>query len=239
MKKYHLLSLSIIFTLLIGCTASDVNKILQGASSSTLSNEDVGNGLKEALIKGISVGSQRASKEDGFLGNELIRIALPEEFSQVEGTMRKLGLGAEVDKVLLAINRGAENAAKEAQPIFVNAIKQLTIQDAFSILKGEPDAATQFLRRTTTADLTALFQPRVQESLNQVGATRHYTDLVNAYNAIPTTKKLNPDLNAYVTEKALDGLFKLVAEEEKKIRENPLERTTVLMRRVFAAQDKN
>lgn len=237
MKKYHLLSLSIIFTLFVGCTASDVNKILQGASSSTLSNEDVGTGLKEALIKGISVGSQRASKEDGFFRNELIRIALPEEFSQVEGTMRKLGLGAEVDKVLLAINRGAENAAKEAQPIFVNAIKQLTIQDAFSILKGEPDAATQFLRRTTTADLTALFQPRVQESLNQVGATRHYTDLVNAYNAIPTTKKLNPDLNAYVTERALDGLFKLVAEEEKKIRENPLERTTVLMRRVFAAQD--
>lgn len=237
MKKLNTFSLSIIFLLLFGCTATDLNKVLQGASNAVLSNEDVANGLKEALVKGISVGSESASKEGGFFKNELIRIALPEEFSKVEGTMRKLGLGGEVDKVLLAINRGAENAAKEAGPIFINAIKQLTIQDAFTILKGEPDAATQFLRRTTSDQLATLFQPRVQESLDQVGATRHYTDLVNAYNAIPSTKKLNPDLNAYVTEKALDGLFKLIAEEEKNIRKNPLERTTVLMRRVFAAQD--
>lgn len=237
MKNLNTFYLSIIFVLLLGCTATDLNRVLQGASNAVLSNDDVANGLKEALVKGISVGSESASKEDGFFRNELIRIALPEEFRKVEGTMRKLGLGGEVDKVLLAINRGAENAAKEAKPIFVNAIKQLTIQDAFSILKGEQDAATQFLRRTTSDQLTTLFQPRIQESLNQVGATRYYTDLVKAYNAIPSTKKLNPDLNAYVTERALDGLFKLIAEEEKSIRENPLERTTVLMKRVFAAQD--
>jgi hypothetical protein len=237
MKNLNTFCLSIIFVLLIGCTATDLNRVLQGASNAVLSNDDVANGLKEALVKGISVGSESASKEDGFFRNELIRIALPEEFRKVEGTMRKLGLGGEVDKVLLAINRGAENAAKEAKPIFVNAIKQLTIQDAFSILKGEEDAATQFLRRTTSDQLTTLFQPRIQESLNQVGATRYYTDLVKAYNAIPSTKKLNPDLNAYVTERALDGLFKLIAAEEKSIRENPLERTTVLMKRVFAAQD--
>lgn len=237
MKNLNTFCLSIIFVLLIGCTATDLNRVLQGASNAVLSNDDVANGLKEALVKGISVGSESASKEDGFFRNELIRIALPEEFRKVEGTMRKLGLGGEVDKVLLAINRGAENAAKEAKPIFVNAIKQLTIQDAFSILKGEEDAATQFLRRTTSDQLTTLFQPRIQESLNQVGATRYYTDLVKAYNAIPSTKKLNPDLNAYVTERALDGLFKLIAAEEKSIRETPLERTTVLMKRVFAAQD--
>lgn len=237
MKNLNTFHLSIIFVLLIGCTATDLNRVLQGASNAVLSNDEVANGLKEALVKGISVGSESASKEDGFFRNELIRIALPEEFRKIEGTMRKLGLGGEVDKVLLAINRGAENAAKEAKPIFINAIKQLTIQDALSILKGEQDAATQFLRRTTNDQLTTLFQPRIQESLNQVGATRYYTDLVKAYNAIPSTKDLNPDLNAYVTEKALDGLFKLIAEEEKSIRENPLERTTVLMRRVFAAQD--
>lgn len=237
MKNLIPFYLSIIFVLLIGCTATDLNRVLQGASNAVLSNDEVANGLKEALVKGISVGSESASKEDGFLKNELIRIALPEEFRKVEGTMRKLGLGAEVDKVLLAINRGAENAAKEAKPIFVNAIKQLTIQDAFSILRGEEDAATQFLRRTTSDQLAVLFQPHIQESLNQVGATRYYTDLVKAYNAIPSTKNLNPDLNAYVTEKALDGLFILIANEEKNIRENPLERTTVLMRRVFAAQD--
>ena len=236
-KKTYTFSLAIIFALLLGCTATDINKILQGAGGSVLSNEDVGNGLKEALVKGISIGAENASKEGGFLKNELIKIALPEEFQKVEGTMRKLGLGSEVDKVLTAINRGAENAAQEAKPIFVSAIKQLTIQDAFSILKGQPDAATQFLKRTTTDQLTILFQPRVQESLNQVGATRYYSDLVKTYNAIPSTKKINPDLNAYVTEKALEGLFYLIAEEEKKIRENPLERTTLLMKRVFAAQD--
>jgi len=237
MKKSPIFILVTVFTLFLGCTSTDINKILQGAGAAVLSNEDVGNGIKETLVKGISIGAESASKEDGYLKNELIRIALPEEFLKVEGTMRKLGLGSEVDKVLTAINRGAENAAKEAKPIFVNAIKQLTFQDAFAILKGQPDAATQFLKKSTSAQLTTLFQPRIQESLNQVGATRYYTDLVKAYNAIPSTKKINPDLNAYVTEKALEGLFRLIAEEEKNIRENPLERTTILMKRVFAVQD--
>src|SRR5690606_11094129 len=136
MKKRNTFYLALIFILFIGCTSTDLNRVLQGASNAILSNEDVANGLKEALVKGISVGSDSASREGGFYKNELIRIALPEEFRKVEGTMRKLGLGAEVDRVLLAINRGAENAAKEAKPIFINAIKQLTIQDAFSILKG-------------------------------------------------------------------------------------------------------
>ena len=223
--------------LLSSCTATEINKILQGASGATLTNEDVGQGLKEALIKGITEGSENASKLDGFLKNDLIRIALPSEFQKAESTMRQLGLGAEVDKVITAINRGAEKAAVEAKPIFISAIKQLTIQDAFSILRGEPDAATQFLKRTTSAELTKLFRPRVQESLNEVGTTRYYGDLAKAYNAIPTTKNITEDLNAYVTEMALEGLFTLIAQEEKKIREKPLERTTALMKRVFAVQD--
>jgi hypothetical protein len=222
---------------LFGCSGADVNRFIQGASQATLSNDDVGNGLKDALVKGISVGADRAGVEDGFFRNELIRIALPPELRSLENTMRQVGLGSEVDRVLLTINRGAESAAKEAKPIFIGAIRQLTIQDAFSILRGDQDAATRFLQRTTSAQLTELFQPKVQESLNQVGATRHYADLVNAYNAIPTTRKINPDLNAYVTEMAIDGLFKLVAEEELKIRQNPAERTTAIMRRVFASVD--
>lgn len=219
------------------CTSADLNRFIQGASQASLTNEDVGNGLRDALVKGISVGADKASKEDGFFRNELIRIALPEELRNLESTMRQFGLGSEVDRVLLTINRGAENAAREAKPIFISAIRQLTIQDAFAILRGDQDAATQFLQRTTSAQLTELFQPKVQESLNQVGATRHYTDLVNAYNAIPTTRKINPDLNAYVTEMAINGLFKLIAEEELKIRENPAERTTAIMRRVFGSID--
>ncbi len=215
------------------CTSADVNRFIQGASQDSLTNEDVGNGLRDALVKGISVGADQASKENGFFGNQLIRIALPEEMRKLESTMRKLGQGAEVDRVLLTINRGAESAASEAKPIFINAIRQLTIQDAFAVLRGDQDAATQFLRRTTSGQLTQLFEPKVQESLNEVGATRHYTDLVNAYNAIPLTRKINPDLNAYVTEMAISGLFKLIAVEELKIRENPAERTTAIMRRVF------
>ena len=223
--------------LLSSCTAAEINKVLQGAAGATLTDEDVGQGLKEALIKGITEGSENASRLDGFLKNDLIRIALPSEFQKAESTMRKLGLGGEVDKVLTAINRGAEKAAVEAKPIFISAIKQLTIQDAFSILRGEPDAATQFLKRTTSGELTKLFMPRVQESLNEVGATRYYGDLAKAYNAIPTTKNITEDLNVYVTEKELGGLSVLIAREEKNIRENPLERTTALMKRVFAAQD--
>src|SRR5690606_35819215 len=132
-----------------------------GVGSGAPANEDVGQGLKEALLKGISAGAQSASKHDGFFRNELIHLTLREEFRKVEGTMRKLGLGAEVDKVLMAINRGAESAASEAKPHFINAIRQMTIQDAFSILKGQPDAATMYLKKTTTDQLTTLFQPKV------------------------------------------------------------------------------
>ncbi|WP_186753861.1 DUF4197 domain-containing protein [Echinicola salinicaeni] len=223
---------------LLSCTASEVNKFIQGASEATLSESDVSAGLKEALVKGVSVGVESASSTDGFLGNELIRIALPEDVQKVESTLRKFGLGNEVDKVITTINRGAENAAMEAKPIFINAIKQLTIQDAWDILNGGDDAATQYLKSTTSDQLSELFKPHIQESLNQVGATKHYGELANAYNRVPTTKnKLNPDLNGYVTDMAIDGLFKLVAQEEKAIREDPMERSSVLLKRVFAAQD--
>jgi hypothetical protein len=223
---------------MIGCTAADVNKFLAAASESALTENEVGNGLKEALIKGATEGANLASTEDGFFKNELIKIALPEDVQKVESTLRRIGIGAEVDRVILTINRGAENAAKEAKPIFIDAIRQLTIQDAFNILKGQDDAATQYLQRTTAEKLTNLFRPHVEESLNQVGATKYYGDLVSSYNSFPTTsRKLDPDLNAYVTQMAIQGLFELVAKEEKAIRENPAERTTALLRRVFAAQD--
>lgn len=224
---------------ILGCSSADINRILKEAGNQLpLSQQEVAGGLKEALVQGIQKGADSASKVDGFFKNDLIRIALPEDARRVENTLRQVGLGAEVDRVLLAINRGAESAAQEAKPLFINAIRQLTIQDAFNILKGEPDAATQYLRQSTESQLKELFQPRIQEALNQVGATKYYGDLANSYNSLPlTNKKIDPDLNAYVTDRAIDGLFKLVREEEKKIRENPLERTTALMKRVFASQD--
>lgn len=243
MNMHRMRVLKIAYVLLVtllmtGCTASEVNRFIQGATEASLSEQDVSNGLKEALIKGISIGADQASRENGFFKNDLIRIALPEDVQRVETTLRRIGLGSEVDRVLLTINRGAENAANEAKPLFIAAIRELTVQDAWDILRGEEDAATSYLKRKTEAELTALFEPHIENSLSQVGATRYYGDLVSAYNGFPTTsRKLDPDLKAYVTRKAIDGLFTLIAREEKAIRENPAERTTALLRRVFAVQD--
>lgn len=221
------------------CSAADLSRILDAAGGSGgLTQQEVSEGLKEALVQGISKGADNASQTDGFFKNDLIRILLPEDARRVESTLRQMGLGAEVDRAILSINRGAEQAAQEAKPIFINAIRQLTIQDAFNLLRGDRDAATQFLRRTTETQLIDLFEPRIAESLNEVGATRYYGDIAKTYNALPlTNRKIDPDLKEYVTARAIDGLFLLVAEEEEKIRANPLERTSALMRRVFAAQD--
>lgn len=228
------------FVLISSCSSAQINKLLKDATSGKipLSQNEVAEGLKQALEQGISKGTDLASMTDGYFKNELIKILMPEDARKVENTLRQMGLGSEVDRALLTINRGAENAAKEAKPIFVNAIKQMTIQDAFGILKGDQTAATEYLRRTTNAQLVALFQPKIQASLDEVGATKYYGDLAKSYNAIPLTRqKVDPDLNAYVTQKAIDGLFTLIAEEEKNIRANPGGRTTDLMKKVFAQQD--
>lgn len=230
----------LVFIMFNACSSADLNRLLKEAAGGQLplTEQDVAMGLREALVQGIGKGTDLASMENGFFGNEVIRILLPEDARRVENTLRQVGLGSEVDRALLAINRGAERAAKEAKPIFVNAIRQMSIQDAFSILRGGETSATDYLRRTTEAQLLTLFNPIIQESLDQVGATRFYGDLANAYNSMPlTNRKIDPDINAYVSQRALDGLFTLVAEEEKNIRENPAERTSALMRRVFAAQD--
>ncbi len=208
--------------------------ILSGTGQ--LSKEEVGAGLKEALTKGASNGSDLASQVDGYFKNPEIRIPFPPEVKNVETRLRQIGMGGEVDKFVLALNRAAEDAAKEAKPIFVSAIKQMTIQDAFSILKGEQDAATRYLKRTTSDQLTQAFQPIIQNSLSKVNATQYYHNLISAYNKIPLVKKVNPDLEAYATQKALDGLFVMVAKEEKAIRQNPQARTSELLKKVFSQQ---
>jgi len=232
--------ITILFSVLFlqGCTSADINKMLQSAPiGAPLTQSEVSGGLKEALIQGISKGADRASLTDGFNKNDMIRILLPEDIRRVENTLRQVGLGGEIDKAILNINRGAEAAAREAKPIFIDAIRQLTIQDAFTILNGGQDAATGYLRKSTEAQLIGLFQPRIQESLNKVGATKHYSELAQTYNSMPlVNRKIESDLNAYVTARAIDGLFLLIAEEERNIRTNPMERTTALMRRVFGSQ---
>jgi len=226
--------LSACTTAQINQTIGEVNKTM--GSQTPLTTQDVAAGLKEALIKGISNGADLVSQLDGYFKNPSIKIPFPPEVKRVEDRLRQIGLGNEVDKFVMTLNRGAEDAAKEAKPIFIEAIKQMTIEDAWSILKGEKDAATQYLKRTTSPLLKDKFKPVIQNSLNKVNATRYYTDIVTRYNQIPLVQKVNPNLDDYATDKAIEGLFFMIAKEEANIRENPVARTTELLKRVFGAQ---
>jgi hypothetical protein len=191
--------------------------------------------LKEALIKGISTGSDLVSQLDGYFKNPAIKIPFPPEVKKVEDKLRQVGLGNEVDKFVMTLNRGAEDAAKEAKPIFITAIRSMTIQDAWAILRGDQDAATQYLKRTTSVQLKDKFKPVIQNSLSKVNATRYYSDIVKKYNQLPLVQKVNPDLDDYATDKAIEGLFVMIAREEKNIRQNPVARTTELLKKVFGA----
>lgn len=225
--------LGIAFNTSAQVTLKKLKKALEGES---LTTEEVAQGLKEALTNGVSKGSDLVSQVDGYFKNPEIKIPFPPEVKQVETRLRQIGLGSEVDKFVLTLNRGAEDAAKEAKPIFVEAVRQMTIQDAWAILRGEQDAATQYLKKSTSASLKEKFKPIIQNSLNKVNATKYYGDLVNSYNKIPLVQKVNPDLDEYATDKAIEGLFVMIAKEEKNIRENPVARTTELLKKVFGAQ---
>jgi Protein of unknown function (DUF4197) len=214
----------------------NLNKLKDKLTGGKLSNEEVANGLKEALTNGVSKGSDLVSQIDGYFKNPEIKIPFPPEMKLAEEKLRAIGLGEQVDKFVLSLNRAAEDAAKEAKPIFVTAVKQMTIQDAWSILKGQENAATQYLVKTTSIPLKAKFKPVIQASLNKVNATRYYTDLIIAYNKIPFVKKLNPSLDDYATDRAADGLFVMIAKEEKNIRDNPGARTTELLKKVFSSK---
>jgi hypothetical protein len=239
MKKVllgFLLSLSACTTAQVSQTLSEVNKAIAGDSQQPLSTNEVAEGLKEALVKGISNGSDLASQLDGYFKNPRIKIPFPPDVKKVEDKLRQLGLNNEVDRFIMTLNRGAEDAAKEAKPIFIAAIKQMTIQDAWGILKGNETAATDYLKRVTSDQLRAKFKPVIEASLNKVNATKYYGDLVGTYNKVPFVQKVNPDLNDYATTKAMDGLFLLISDEEKKIRKDPVARTTELLKKVFGAQ---
>ncbi len=221
------------------CTVADVQRTMDDVLAGTgapVTQTEVAMGLKQALEVGIKSGAGKAAQTDGYYQNPLIRIPFPEDVQRIENTLRKVGLGSQVDKFILTLNRGAEDAAKSAVPVFMSAIKQMTIADAWAILRGEKDAATQYLKRTTSQQLYEAFNPVMVQSLQKTNATRYYTDIVGEYNKIPLVQKANPDLDDYATRKAIDGLFMLVAQEEANIRENPVARTTELLRRVFAMQ---
>lgn len=214
----------------------DVSEAVYGQSDP--SEQEVARALKQALEVGLGEGAQTLSKENGFFGNPAVKILLPEEARKAEQTLRSLGFNKLCDDLILRLNRAAEKATTAAKPIFLNAIRQMTVRDAMDILFGADDAATRYLQRTTSEQLADAFQPVIQESLQEVNAVSLWNQVFTRYNQLPMVKKVNPELDRYVTNRALDGLFFAIAEEEKKIRENPLKRSTDLLRRVFGYRDK-
>lgn len=207
------------------------------SGDAALSQEETGNGLKEMLNIGVGDAVSFLSAEDGYLGSSY-KILVPEEAQNVVSRLKNVpGFGDVEQNLEEKMNRAAELAVEKAKPIFVDAIKQLTFQDAMSLLMGEKDAATRYLQRTTTQSLTEAFMPIVQQSLDEVNAREYWRTAVTAYNRIPLVQKTNPELDQHVMEKALVGLFGLVEVKEGEIRDNPALRTTELLRKVFAQQD--
>lgn len=216
---------------------SSLNKVVSQVPSSSkgLTNEDIISGLKEALSVGANNSTNKLSMVDGFFKDAALKILMPTEAQKVEKKLRDVGLGKQVDNAILSMNRAAEDAAKSAAPIFLNAIKGITIQDGLSILKGGDFAATNYLKGKTLEQLTQAFRPIIEQSLQKVNATKYWNTVFTTYNSF-SKEKVNTDLSAYVTEKATAGIFYQVSLEEQKIRKDPLARTTDILKKVFSSQ---
>lgn len=214
-----------------------LNKASGGSgSSSSLTTDEIIAGLKDALTVGAQNSANKLSAIDGFFANAAIKVLMPPEAKKVETTLRSAGMGKLVDNAILSMNRAAEEASKSAAPIFVNAIKSMSIQDALGILKGSDTAATGYLRGKTVSALTTAFRPVIDSALKKTAATSYWKTVFDAYNKLPTTfNKINPDLAGYVTEKSLGGMFYQVAQEEQKIRKDPAARVTDILKKVFGS----
>ena len=235
MKK---IILSMVVFSLFGC--AEMQQVLEQLPQQTgiLSQAEMGNGLKEALNNGITKQVTKLTATDGFFRNEAVKILLPAELQKVDTRLRQLGLSKLADDGLRVLNRAAEDAVKEATPIFVDAVKQMTFTDAKNILLGNENSATNYLQTSTSNALYGKFSPVIKNSFAKVGADKIWTQIITKYNSIPLVTKVNPDLTDYTTNKAMEGVFKMIAVEEKDIRTNFSSRTSDLLRRVFAIQDK-
>jgi uncharacterized protein YceK len=230
-KMKKLLLVLVAGVMLSGC---DVLSKLPQSTGGGITEYEAGQGIKEALAQGLTNAVLKLNKEDGFFKDALYKILLPPDAKKVENTLRSLGFNAMVDKAILQINRGAEDAAGFAKPIFVDAIKSMTLQDAIGLVKNGDTSATHFFREKTTAQLIAAFLPVIKTSLDKVDATKYYGDVITKYNNFPlTVKKINPDLASFVTDRATAALFDLVAIEERNIRTNIAARTSDILRKVF------
>ena len=233
MKKAFLLSF-LVFTLF---SCAEMQQVINQLPQTQTMGLDISGGLKEALNNGISLQVSKLTATDGFYRNELVKILLPEELRKVDAALRTIGMGKLADDGLRAINRTAEDAVKEATPIFVDAIRNMNIMDARNILMGNNIAATTYLQNSTTSALYGKFNPVIRNSYAKVGADKIWSNIITKYNTIPLVTKVNPDLTDYTTNKALEGVFKMIAVEEKAIRTNLNSRTSDLLKRVFAMQD--
>jgi hypothetical protein len=237
MKKLPFVTAILLVMVLPSCTNAQflkkVSKAIGTTNAGGFTESEAADGIKEALMKGTGESVTIVSVIDGYFGNPEIKIPFPPDAKVVESKLRAVGLSNQVDKAILSINRAAEDAAKEAKPIFVAAVKGMSIQDAIGIVRGQDNAATQYLKKTTTLELTSKFQPVIKNSLDRVDATKYWQELFTTYNKIPFVQKMNPDLTAYATEKAIEGLFVMIAKEELKIRKDPLARTSELLKKVF------
>ena len=236
-KKISMKKILTFLFLLPFVSCAELQQIAEQLPQTTTGTLDISNGLKEALNNGISKQVTKLTATDGFFKNEMVKILLPQELQKVDKKLRDLGLSSLADEGLKVLNRAAEDAVKEATPIFVDAIKGMSFNDAKNILMGADNAATNYLQNTTSNALYTKFSPVVNNSLSKVGADKVWTDIINKYNSIPLVNKINPDLTDYVTNKAMEGVFTMVSVEEKNIRTNVNARTSDLLKRVFAMQD--
>ena len=211
-----------------------ISQLPTGTVGTGVTQAEAAGGIKEALAQGLAKAVLQLNTTDGFYKDALYKVLLPPEAKKIENTLRSIGFGSLVDNAILSINRGAEDAVGYAKPIFVNAIKNMTLSDAIGLVKNGDTSATHFFRVKTTNELMAAFKPVIESSLQKVDATKYYGDMVGKYNGLPTTfRKLNPDLSEYVTLRATDALFELVAKEEQNIRNNFAARSTDLLKKVF------
>jgi hypothetical protein len=218
-----------------GVVTDVINTVTGGSSGAgNFTQTEAANAIKEALTKGITAGVNKVSVTDGYFKNAAIKIPFPTQVKTIENTLRSVGMGSLVDNFVKSINRAAESSAKQAGPIFVNAITKMTINDAINIVGNQqPDAATRFLERTTTEQLVTSFKPSIKTALDKSLATKYWKDITTYYNKIPFVSKVSTDLPDYVTRKAISGLFYMVAQEEAKIRKDPAARTTDILQKVF------
>lgn len=237
----RLITIALCALLLAACSEKDLRRTYEiinaNAAEVPLTEPEVAAALRDVLARGASLGAAQAARENGFFGDPRLRIAFPPDAERAAATLRKIGFGDQVDRFERQLNRAAERAAARAKPIFIKAITAMSIDDAFEILNGPADAATRYLRRETRGELRASFGPVVRDALGETRATRYYEEIAETYNALPLTPDIEPDLADYAIERAIDGLFVLIADEEARIRANPTARTTKLLRRVFGSLD--